>query len=155
MHSLSYQINPTLPSTNTPSPAMSNSNSTPPIKAPNSSSQFQPTYAKAVKSSPSRKQAILFPAINEVPILDYIIRIRRLIGPKKIISASKISKKRICIYLDSKKTVDTFLGTYKTIIINNQTVEARKLTALSRKTNFFQCTHMHSKLNLIRGAPKT
>lgn len=101
--------------------------------APSRTPQTQPTYAKIVKPLPSRKQAMLFPAIDEVPILDYIISVGRLIGPKKIVSASKISKKRICIYLDDEKMVDYFLSTYKTILLNDQIIEARKLVASSRK----------------------
>lgn len=112
---------------------MSNTNQTTSTENMSPSSQPRSTYAKIVKPLPSRKQAMLFPGIDDVPILDYIIGVGRLIGPKKILSASKISKKRICIYLVDEKTVDSFLSEHKSITINNHKIDARKLVASSRK----------------------
>lgn len=91
-------------------------------------------YSRVLKSFPSKKQAILLPAANDdTALIEYIVGIGRLIGPTKIISASKISKNRICIYLDSEKTVEDFMNTHAGITINNKRIDARKLVAPSKK----------------------
>lgn len=106
-----------------------------PLNVPNITNlnQQHSSYARVVKSFPGKKQAILLPSIDNISILDYVISIGRIIGPEKILSASKISKKRVCIYLDSEQTADNFARTYKKLNIDNQQVEVRKLLAPSKK----------------------
>ena len=73
------------------------------------------SYARVVKAYPSRKQAILLPYKDDLPLIDYVVAIGRFIGPKIILSASKILKKRICIYLSSETVVNKLLENHKII----------------------------------------
>ena len=91
------------------------------------------SYARMVKSYPSKKQAIVLQYLEELPLIDYIVTVGRLVGPQKVLSASKISKNRICIYLDSEETVAKLLDKNKTVTINNNTVEIKRLIAPSRR----------------------
>lgn len=50
-----------------------------------------------------------------------------------IISASKISNKRICIYVDSEDTANTFIEKIGQLTVNNNTFKVRKLVAQSRR----------------------
>ncbi|XKL66350.1 hypothetical protein PGB90_009770 [Kerria lacca] len=102
--------------------------------AQSSNIQQHSTYARITKSSiPSKRQAILLPSIENITIIEYAIYIGRLIGPDKIISASKIAKKRVCVYLSSEKVADDFVKNFKTITINNQILPVRKLISPSKK----------------------
>lgn len=97
------------------------------------STTHQPTYSRALKAYPTRKQAILFPSYENIPILDYVVAVGRLIGPDKILSASKIAKQRICIYLNTEDTADSFVHSFKNIQIEGKTFEATKLSAPARR----------------------
>ncbi len=99
------------------------------------------TFARKLKPLPSHKQAVIFPAIDNTSVLDYVIAVGRIIGPKNVLSASKISKNRVCLYLLDENTANTFVVQHKSIIINEQPVEVRKLVALSKKIIF---SNVHS-----------
>ncbi len=103
------------------------------LRNENTTTPQKVSYSRIVKPQPHRKQAILLPTVGDTPLIDYIITIGRLIGPKKIISASKISKKRICVYLENEKTADEFIQLHQSITVNGQEIKPRKLVAPSRK----------------------
>ena len=91
------------------------------------------SYAQATNPLPTKKQAILLPVDEETPLIDYFVAIGRKIGPSNIISASKISKQRICIYLLNEATADLFIRDHKNIIVNGKQIVARKLIAPAKK----------------------
>jgi len=73
-----------------------NLTSTPP------STQSQPTYARAANPLPTKKQALLLPSDEGIPLFNYILAVGRQIGPSNILTASKISKQLVCIYLSTE-----------------------------------------------------
>lgn len=96
------------------------------------------TYANRVKTpnintSPKKEQAIILHAINEIHTNDYIIQIGKLINPKNIIFASRISNERICIYLSSKAHVEQLISKHPNITIGNQQIEIRRLINPSKR----------------------
>lgn len=91
------------------------------------------TYSNVANSGPSKEQAIVLNALNDIKIKDYIFAIGDLIGPKKIISASRISRNRVCIYLDSKATADNFTESREGIEIEGKFVRVKKLISPTKK----------------------
>jgi len=57
----------------------------------------------------------------------------RKIGPNKILSAAKISNKRIYAYLDSVETVDAFINSNHSLPLNNKLFDVKRLVAPSKK----------------------
>ena len=96
------------------------------INTPGMSSQNF-SYARIVQSLPTKKQAILLFQKDDSALIEYIVAIGRIIGPKNILAASKISKRRICIYLSSVEIVDQLLSKHKSITVNN-TINSREET---------------------------
>jgi len=91
------------------------------------------TYARITNAYPSKKQAILLHYEEDSSLIQYVVNIGRLIGPENILSASKISKRRICIYLTSEKAVDQLLNNYSSIQVNGKTIPLKRLAAPSRR----------------------
>ncbi|XKL63981.1 hypothetical protein PGB90_006345 [Kerria lacca] len=111
------------------------------------------TPAHIVKSFPNKNQEILMPSLNNIEIIDYVVSISRIFGPNRIISASKISKKRVCIYLGSEKTVDNFVNLHKSITIDDKLLLVRKLIAPARKlilSNVHSCLPNSVILDALR-----
>ena len=80
-----------------------------------------------------KKQAILLPSGNDANLIEHVVGLGRIIEPSNIISASKISKNCICIYLNSEKTVNAFMDSGGKITINNKLIQTRKLVAPSKR----------------------
>nr|CAH7713918.1 unnamed protein product [Callosobruchus chinensis] len=76
---------------------------------------------------PNKEQAIVFPSVDGLKILDYLLNLGPIVNPKNILFCSRISNNRICIYLSSKQIVDQFLETTGEIIINGESLRARRL----------------------------
>lgn len=91
------------------------------------------SYSNVLKPTPSKKQAILIPSDPDTNLIEYVVGLGRIISPQNILSASKISKNRICIYLDSENTVEAFIKTGGKITVNDMTVTARRLVSPSKK----------------------
>lgn len=98
-----------------------------------------PTFANALKSArskilfPDREQAIVFDTIENTVKDDYIIGVGNLIGAKNIIFASRVSNNRICIYLSSKNTVESFVSIHEGITIKDTFVKARRLVSPAKR----------------------
>jgi len=71
------------------------------------------------------------PYDEDLTLIEYVVPIGRIVGPQKILSAPKISKKRICIYLDSEKSVGSLLQNHTNITVKDKNVTLRKLVAPS------------------------
>jgi len=111
------------------------------------------SYANTLKTIPTKKQAILLPSDSETNLIDYVIGLGRVIGPQYILSASKISKNRICIYLDSENTVESFIKTGGQITVNNEIITARKLVSPSKRiilSNVHSCIPNYIILDALR-----
>lgn len=90
-------------------------------------------YPRVAKSFPKKDQAITFSAIEHTKIKEYLLSVAPLVGAKCIIAASRISNQGICMYLDSKKTVDSFIDQHIGITINNQFLTAKRLVEPPKK----------------------
>ncbi|CAI6372689.1 unnamed protein product [Macrosiphum euphorbiae] len=76
---------------------------------------------------PKKEQAIVFDAVDEISQIEYIKKIGDIVKPINIISVSKISKKRFCIFLNSKELVTELISKHKTIEIQNKLIHIRHL----------------------------
>lgn len=71
---------------------------------------------------PKKEQAIVFDSIDNIPQIDYVIAISKLIPPKNIKYVSRISNNRFCIYLNDKNSVDYLIDNHPNIEINDHTI---------------------------------
>lgn len=92
-----------------------------------SRSDISRTYSSAVSSPifPSKEQAIVFSALENTRLQDYLIPLGSIIQPKNIIFSSRLSNNQICIYLSNKQLVETFMNDYGQIEVNGMVVSAR------------------------------
>jgi len=77
--------------------------------------------------TPKRDQALVFNSIDRVPQKDYVLAIGQIVSPKNIIFVSRISNNRFCIFLSNKSTLDALMEKTKSITINNQEIQLRRL----------------------------
>ncbi|KAE9523299.1 hypothetical protein AGLY_016247 [Aphis glycines] len=99
-----------------------------PETPPNTGNSKQ-SFASTVANSliPKKDQAIVIDINVIVPHKDYVIAISKLIQPSNILFASRISKKRICIFLSNKTLVDNLIENHSSILIQEQHFKLRKL----------------------------
>ncbi|CAH0393473.1 unnamed protein product [Bemisia tabaci] len=67
------------------------------------------SFAHAVAdTAPSitKEHAVIIPAHDSIPLLEYLQQISKFVSPSEILYASRISFNRICIYFKSRKSVD-------------------------------------------------
>ena len=81
---------------------------------------------------PAKDQALVLSAIDDVKLMDYVVAIGKIVTPKNVLFASRISKNRICIYLDSKALVDDVVSKYS-VNINGTYVNVRRLLNPARR----------------------
>lgn len=82
---------------------------------------------------PTKDQAIILPSMPEITVEEYIKGIASHVTPKNIVYAQKISNHRMCIFLNSKETVDQLLSNVNTITIHNIELPIRKLVTPAKK----------------------
>lgn len=87
---------------------------------------YSSVVTQAIKF-PTKDQAIIFPAIDDTKIQDYILALGSIIQPKHITFCSRISNNRICVYLSSKEIVDDFLSNPGEIKVQHHIIKARRL----------------------------
>lgn len=102
------------------------------------SSSMSRTYANASKSTrsyitPKRNQAIIIDSSDDFRLTDYVVAVGNIVGPKNILSASRIANGRICIYLSNTSLVDHLTDTIKTIKIEEKTLRLRKLVTPAKR----------------------
>lgn len=87
------------------------------------------SYANVTKKDlfPTKDQAIIIDVLEGVSIKEYAMSIAKLTSPANIRFISKISNNRICLYLDSKQSVEKLIATNKNIEINNKSLIIRSL----------------------------
>lgn len=92
-------------------------------------SKKQLSFSNIVKASnfPRKDQAVIFPVIENLLVKDYVIATGKLIGPKSILFASRMSNNRVCLYLASREMVESFIDKHGGINVNKIFVPARKL----------------------------
>lgn len=96
------------------------------------------SYSSATQNAPihkvpKRDQAIILDVVEDLRIVDYVTSIGNIIGPKNIISVSRIANNRICMYLSSTQVADTLLKNYPLIQIENVQIKIRKLITPAKR----------------------
>ena len=76
---------------------------------------------------PKKDQAIVIESISDIPIDEYIQEIGKLVSPNNIRFVSRVSGNRVCMYLDSKQTVEDLTSKHSSIVIKDNTLELRPL----------------------------
>lgn len=100
------------------------------------------SYSQAAKLTPvtdifpEREQAIVLSVVEDLKLVDYVSTVGKLIGPKNIIFASKISNNRICIYLAHTNLVDFVVSNHSITTINNKEVHIRRLITPAKRIIF-------------------
>ena len=82
---------------------------------------------------PTKDQAIVIESVPYDPIDQCTQEIGKLVTPASIRFVSRISGNRICMYLDSKQTVEDLTNKHTSIIINDNLLELRPLLTKSKR----------------------
>lgn len=99
---------------------------------------YKQTFANVTKNQfvinqPKKDQGIILNAIEGIQINEYIYEIGKLVEPKNILAASRLSNQRICLYLTSKIIVDNLLEKTTSLKIKGQITNIRRLITPSKK----------------------
>uniref|UniRef100_A0A6P7GN80 Uncharacterized protein LOC114340877 n=1 Tax=Diabrotica virgifera virgifera TaxID=50390 RepID=A0A6P7GN80_DIAVI len=92
--------------------------------------QISPKSYSAVTNQfkfPSRQLALVFSAIENTPLHDYLIPLGNIVQPKNITFASRLSNHRVCMYLANKNILDELLANHGQITIRGELLKARRL----------------------------
>lgn len=92
-------------------------------------------FAEATATNAGLKlnQAIVFKAIDGVKQIDYLLAISKFTAPANIISASRISKNRFCIFFNNQNTANELVKNHQKIVVNNEEIIIRKLINPSKR----------------------
>lgn len=83
---------------------------------------------------PDEDQAIIFKHIESTKILDYLKALLPLIQePKFIIAASRISRNRVVVFLDSADRVNTLMAKSSSFLLGNTTIPFHRLRSPAKK----------------------
>lgn len=112
-----------------PNPENTPSASQNPTSQETNRSQPTHSYAAAIQKNqfPKKDQAIVIDSITDIPIDKYIFEIGKLTNPSNIRFVLRISGNRVCVYLDSKQTVNDLTTKHTHIVINDNTLQLRPL----------------------------
>lgn len=78
-------------------------------------------------SFPNRNQGIILPALDEVPVKDYMLTVGSCIKPKKFDSHLKCQNGRIGLLLDSFQSVDEIVRDHPQTKVNEQILTPTRL----------------------------
>jgi hypothetical protein len=82
---------------------------------------------------PKMNQAIVLNSLDGIKQIQYIIALNQITEASNIISASRISNNRFCIFLKSQQIVDDLINNHSAIFIDNIRVLIRKLINPSKR----------------------
>lgn len=96
------------------------------------------SYVNITKSTPPTKfpkkdQAIILNPIESAKLSDYVQALGKIVGPKNILFASRITNNRICVYLSDLHQVDNLIASHKYITINDQDVGISRLITPAKR----------------------
>lgn len=97
-----------------------------------STEQVPPMYSN-VLSAPKKEHAIIIDHVPESDIEDYLKELAKIVEPIRIRYISRISRNRVCCYLESKQTADQLVNQGKSITIKEQIVHIRPLTSQNKR----------------------
>lgn len=82
---------------------------------------------------PAKEQAIILNATDDIKLIEYVVAVGNIVGPKNILFASRVSNGRICIYLSSKSLVDEIVSNHPLIIVKDKEIGVRRLINPARR----------------------
>lgn len=85
------------------------------------------SYASVTQAPPSKEQAIVIEAVDQITLKEYVLAVGKLTDPSNIRYVSRISNARICIYLANKKAAEDLVTKYPKVQISNMSLELRPL----------------------------
>ena len=102
------------------------------------------SYASAANTDvfPKKDQGIIIECLDESALSEYVIAVGTIVYPKNVIFASKISNKRVGIFLSSKDITAKFLMGYKTITVNKKSVKVEPLEEKNKRVIFSNVSPM-------------
>lgn len=126
---------------------MPTNNPSPSSHSPNFTSRATPhSYADKARPKippltdfqyPKDDQGIVFNAIRDYRLRDYLVAIKDPIGgPQNVIAISKVSGNRIVLFLKNAEIADAFIGEQGGFTMNEDFIECRKLKAPTKKIIF-------------------
>lgn len=98
--------------------------------------RHQPTETvqpKRTMTYPKKEQAIVLGVVDDLKLMDYVIAVGNIVGPRNITFASRISNNRICIYLANTQLVDAIVTEHSIITIQDREVSVRKFITPARR----------------------
>lgn len=104
----------------------------------NTTTSQSTSYVSAAKTIPKvnfpkRDQAIVLHSEESLKLHDYVQAISKIVQPKNISFASRISNNRICIYLANKELVDRLIKLHPSIAIGNTSLNIRRLVSPTKR----------------------
>lgn len=98
----------------------------------------QSSFAGVTRSQPAdmfpkKNQAIVIPSSDDLTTSDYILAVAKIVQPRNIKFASRISNNRVCLYLSSVDHVDNIVNNYNPIEIEGQRLNVRRLVSPARR----------------------
>lgn len=94
------------------------------------------SFSQVLKSKivyPKKDQGIILNSIDGISIKDYIVSLSKVVQPKNILFASRISNNRVCAYLSSKEVVETFMQEHAGVTVGDIFVPGRRLITPARR----------------------
>lgn len=82
---------------------------------------------------PSKEQAIIIQSVDGITIAQYLSAVAKIVGPKNIIFASRMSLGRVAFYFQSKKQVDNFILDHGGVVIGDQFLPARRMATRAER----------------------
>lgn len=92
-------------------------------------------YSQVARATvfPKKEQAIILNASEELQLTDYVVELARIVTPKQITHAFKMSNNRICIYLDSIQLADAITQRYQSIKVKDIEIGLRRMVAPTKR----------------------
>ncbi|XP_044748699.1 uncharacterized protein LOC123309578 [Coccinella septempunctata] len=112
---------------------MNSSNISPVTNNQNTSSYVAAAKATPKPNFPKKEQATLFHCEESLKLFDYVKAIGKIIGPKNICFASRISNNRICIYLSKIEYVDQLMENNRIIKVEEYDLAIRRLVTPAKR----------------------
>ncbi|CAB0029126.1 unnamed protein product [Trichogramma brassicae] len=91
------------------------------------------SYAQATEICYTDEMAIVMDALDGIKYTDYLKILKNHIDPKKMKYASRISNKRVCVYMDSIESAELLINKVKEIVVNGNTVGIRPLKSPNKR----------------------
>lgn len=80
-----------------------------------------------------KDHAVVILIEDDIPNEEYMLSLIEYVPGNAVLFSSRMSNNRLCVYLDSKKTVDNLVSKHEEILVKNKHVKIRRLINPSRK----------------------